>query len=86
MFVIQKLDNGYYFHKNGKIILFDNPQEAEAFLQSFHQYTMGRALQESHGNPETLFTITSVLNLIRIVEKDFEEEPTCGIVYFKDLY
>lgn len=83
MFVIMKVDDGYYFHNKGKIILFENPQEAEMFLQNFHQYSLQRLLAER--GPEGLFELQKIFQFLQIIEKNFEETPPCGIVHFHEL-
>lgn len=83
MFVIMKVDDGYYFHNKGKIILFENPQEAEMFLQNFYQYSLQRLLTER--GPEGLFELQKIFQFLQIIEKNFEENPPCGVVYFHEL-
>ena len=76
-----KLDN-YYFHYKGKIILFDNGNEAAAFIQSFLNYSMARASQE---NPMLVMQVMSLQNSLQIIEKDFIEEPKCGCINVNDI-
>ena len=83
MFVIQKQDNGYYFHKEGKIILFNTPEEVIAFINMFNQYCMQRLVSER--GPEGIFELHSVMPLLNIIEEDFEEIPPCGVINFEDI-
>ena len=83
MFVIQKQDDGYYFHNKGKIILFETPHEASNMLQGFYTYSMERMLQEQ--GPTGIFELQNLFRTLKIKEQDFEEEPLCGVILFKDL-
>ena len=83
MFVIQKQDDGYYFHKEGKIILFNTVEEAIMFIQMFNQYSTERLLSEQ--GPEGIFELHSVMPLLTIIEEDFVETPPCGVVNFEDI-
>ena len=83
MFVIKKRNDGYYFHQKGKIILFENPQEAEMLLQNFHQYSLQKLVEER--DPEGIFELQNVFSVLYIVEENFEEIPPCGVVYFHEL-
>lgn len=83
MFIIQKLDDGYYIHHKGKIILFESPQEAEMFLQNFHQYSLQRLLQEK--GAQGFFEVENTFSKLQIIEKVFEEIPPCGVVSFHEI-
>ena len=83
MFVIQKRDNGYYFHEKGKIILFETPEEANALLNSFYQYAIAKLVSET--GPQGIFEVQHIISAFNIIEKNFIETPPCGIVYFKDI-
>ena len=83
MFVIKKINDGYYFHKKGKIILFNTPQEAQAFFQAFRQFSIEKTLKEF--GPEALIEVEMTFAVIRVIEKDFEEIPPCRVVYFREL-
>ena len=83
MFVIMKVNDGYYLQNKGKIILFENPQEAEMFLQNFYQYSLQKLLTER--NPEGLFELQKIFQLLHIIEKNFEEDPPCGVIHFHEL-
>lgn len=83
MFVIQKMDNGYYFHDKGKIILFEDPREANAFIQAFHQYCAARLVAER--GPQGIFELHNTLATLTIIEKDFVETPPCGVITFSEI-
>lgn len=83
MFVIQKRNNGYYFHEKGKIILFEDPNEANAFIQMFHQYCAARLVSER--GPEGIFELHSLISTLVIVEEDFVETPPCGVITFSEI-
>ena len=83
MFVIKRIDNGYYFHEKGKIILFEDPNEANALINAFYQYAAARLVSER--GPQGIFEIQHVISALDIVEQDFIETPPCGVVYFKDV-
>ena len=83
MFVIQKMDNGYYFHDKGKIILFEDPNEANAFIQAFHQYCAARLVVEQ--GPQGIFELHNALSTLTIIETDFVEIPPCGVINFREL-
>lgn len=83
MFVIQKMDNGYYFHENGKIILFEDPNEANAFIQAFHQYCAERLISEQ--GPEGIFKLHNLISALAIIEADFVKTPQCGVITFSEV-
>ena len=48
MFVIKTGEN--YWHKDGQIILYQNPDEAKMHIQGFMEYAMNRIMQEAGPN------------------------------------
>lgn len=84
MYVIMDTTSGYYFHKKGKIIVFERPEEAQWFLQSFQQYAINRHVQEQQ-NPMSIMVAQQIISKLAVVQKDFLETPECGIIMFKDL-
>ena len=84
MYVI-KHQNGYYFHKKGKIILCNTQEEAKLLLNGFFNYSTARIMNERNGNPMDIFEVHGVINNFFIAEQDFIEEPPCGIIKFQDL-
>lgn len=83
MYVIMDTTSGYYFHKEGKIILFNTVEEAIMFIQMFNQYSTERLLSEQ--GPEGIFELHSVMTLLTIIEEDFEEIPPCGVISFEEI-
>ena len=83
MFVIKKMNDGYYFHEKGKIILFEDPNEANALINAFYQYAAARLVSER--GPQGIFEIQHVMSALDIIEQDFIDTPECGVVYFKDV-
>lgn len=84
MYVIMDTASGYYFHKKGKIILFEQPEEAQWFLQGFQQYAINRHFQEQQ-SPFAIMEAQQIISNLAIIQKDFLETPECGIIMFKDL-
>lgn len=84
MFVIKDIDTKYYFHKDGKIILFERPEEAQHFLQAFQQYSVARYVQEQQ-SPFAILDAQQRLTRLSIIEQDFLETPECGIINYHDL-
>ena len=83
MFVIKKMNDGYYFHEKGKIILFEDPNEANALINAFYQYAAARLVSEE--GPQGIFELQHVMSTLDIIEQDFIDIPKCGVVYFKDV-
>lgn len=82
--IVIKHRNGYYFHKKGKIILFNTPEEANLILNKFLEYAIQRRINETQ-NPMAIIEVQQILNGFQIIEQDFMEEPKCGTVLFQDL-
>lgn len=83
MFVIMDINNGYFFHKKGKIILFETQEEAQAVLQGFYQYSVQRLLQTA--GPRGIFELQQVMSSLQVVIKNFEQEPECGVILFREI-
>lgn len=84
MFVIKNIQTGYYFHNKGRIILFENLDDASAFLNHFVQYAIGRRIQETQ-DPSEIITVHNVMSQTHILEKDFVETPECGVILFREM-
>ena len=82
--LVLKLPNGYYFHKKGKIILFNSADEAQYMLNGLLQYSINRKMQEQQ-DPFAIIKVQQVVNQFALIEQDFQEEPECGIVNFSEL-
>ena len=79
MFVIKKRNDGYYFHDKGKIILFEDPNEANAFIQAFHQYCAARLISEQ--GPEGIFKLHNLISALAIIEETgpLSQDQTFGM-------
>lgn len=84
MYVIRN-QKGYYFHKNGKIILCDTQEEAALLINGFLNYATARIMSERNGNPMDIFEVNGVVSGFFVTEKDFNEEPQCGTIKFQEL-
>lgn len=84
MYIIKDTTSGYYFHNKAKIILFEQPEEAQWFLQNFQQYAVTRYVQEQQ-SPFAIMKVQQIISNFAIVQKDFLETPECGVIMFKDL-
>ena len=84
MYVIRN-QKGYYFHKDGKIILCNTQEEASLLISGFFNYATSRIMSERDGNPMDIFEVNGVVNSFYITEKDFNEEPRCGTINFQEL-
>jgi hypothetical protein len=78
MLCIKDLSKNYYFQNKGKIILFENSDDAIYFLQNFMNYAMQRATQE---NPMLIFEVMGSQNTIKIIESDFDLDKVETIIY-----
>lgn len=83
--LILKLPNGYYFHKKGKIILFNSAEEAQFLLNRFLQYSIERKVQEHPGDPFAIMEVQQIVSQFALIEQDFQEEPKCGTIKFNEL-
>lgn len=86
MLYIIKYINGTYFHNNGRIILYESPEQAMRFLEAFINYAMNRLVQEGANQIEIMTVPMTVKNNSRIMEIDFDiDNVECGTVYAADL-
>ena len=82
--LVLKLPNGYYFHKKGKIILFNSADEAQYMLNGLLQYSINRKMQEEQ-DPFGIMTVQQTISQFALIERDFKEEPECGTINFSEL-
>ena len=74
-----------YFHKNGKIILFETPEEANEFLNYFIRYAIQRLHNEGRV-AEAMSAPMVITQQSRLTPVDFDiNTVNCGVVYCKDL-
>lgn len=74
-----------YFHKDGKIILFENPQEANEFINYLIHYSV-QQLQSEGRMGEAMSAPMIITQQSRLTPVDFDINAVeCGVVYCKDL-
>lgn len=71
MFIIRDNQSGLLFHKKQQIILFERPEDAQSFLQAFHQYAIQRMLEETQ-DPTSIFTVQNKLMHCEILQPPFD--------------
>lgn len=84
MYVIKQRD-GTYFHKDGKIILFENENQINEFLNYFIQYSVNRLAREGRKQEAMTAPMTIMSgSIVMPVDFDIETVP-CGVVWAGDL-
>lgn len=84
MYVIKKKD-GMYFHKDGKIILFENQRQINEFLNQFVQYSVNRLVREGRKQEAMTAPMTIMSGSIAMpVDFDIDTVP-CGVIWAGDL-
>ena len=84
MFTIMN-SNGEYFHKEGKIILFENQEEANNFINYFIRYSVQRLHNEGRAT-EAMSAPMVILQRSKLAPVDFDINAVeCGVVYCRDL-
>ena len=74
-----------YFHSQGKIIIFETPEEANAFVNAFVHYSVQRLQAEGRG-AEALTAPMIIMQESNLVPVDFDINTVeCGVVFCKDL-
>jgi len=69
-----------YYHNQGRIITFEDMQEASNFLDAFAQYAMKRAVSE---NVFLAGDVQQCIQSTTIIEKP--NSGTCGYISYDDL-
>ena len=84
MYVIKEKD-GTYFHKDGKIILFENQNQVNDFLNYFVKYSVDRLIREGRQR-EAMTAPTKIMmgSIVMPVDFDINTVP-CGVVWAGDL-
>lgn len=78
-------DGSSYFHDEGKIILFESPQEANNFINIFTQYSINRFAQEGL-QEEIMMASMKIMTRCRIAPVDFDvEKVECGTISAKEF-
>lgn len=84
MFTIMRL-NREYFHSQGKIIIFETPEEANAFINAFVHYSVQR-LQAEGRAAEAMTAPMIIMQESNLVPVDFDIDTVeCGVVFCRDL-
>ena len=84
MFTIMR-PNREYFSKDGKIILFETPEEANEFLNCLIHYAIQR-LQSEGRIGEAMSAPMVITQQSRLTPVNFDIHTVeCGVVYCKDL-
>lgn len=75
--------NNVYLHDHGKIILFNNQNEINYFVQNFLHYSEQRMMQEGR-----IFEVANVMNAannIKVEEWTDRMTCPCGTINYNDL-
>lgn len=84
MYVIKQKD-GTYFHKDGKIILFENENQINEFLNYFTKYSVDRLIREGRQNEAMSAPMKIMMgSIVMPVDFDIDTVP-CGVVWAGDL-
>lgn len=84
IYTIQQGD-GAYFHKDGKIILFESEGEVNEFLNCFAQYSVDRLSREGNMSKAVSAPIMIMSNsVVKPVDFDIDTVP-CGVIYARDM-
>lgn len=84
IFTLQQRD-GTYFHKDGKIIIFENENEINEFLNCFVQYSVDRLSREDRMREAMTAPMRIMTDSVaKPVDFDINTVP-CGIIYARDM-
>ena len=84
MFAILR-PNREYLHRDGKIILFESPEEANEFINALIQYSVQRFQSEGR-MMEAMSASMVIMREMNLVPVDFDIETVeCGVIYCKDM-
>ena len=84
IYTIQQRD-GTYFHKGGKIILFETDGEINEFLNYFVQYSVDRLSREGRMREAMTAPMRIMTESVAMpVDFDINTVP-CGIIYARDM-
>ena len=77
--------DGTYFHKGGKIIIFENENEINDFLNSFIQYSVDRLSREGRVT-EAMTAPMRIMSESITSPVDFNIDAVpCGVIYASDM-
>ena len=77
MFVIQDISTGLYFHKGGKIIIFETIEKAQWFHQNFFNWSMGQLLSQG----QAPFEAMTKQQVCQILPCDFTVDENVTIMF-----
>ena len=80
MFVI--MCDGLYFHKQGNIIIFEDPNQAASFADLFFQYAMQRMLEEQ--GPFSIPQVMQKRAAAAVIPVDFDIS-SCKTIMFSEI-
>ena len=84
MYVIKQRD-GTYFHKEGKIILFESENEINEFLNCFVQYSVDRLSREGRVH-EAVSAPMRIMSESIAMPVDFNiDTVSCGVIWARDM-
>ena len=84
MYVIKQRD-GSYFHKDGKIILFENERQINEFLNYFVQYSVDRLAREGR-RQEAMTAPMQIMSGSIAMPVDFDINTVpCGVIWASDM-
>jgi hypothetical protein len=84
MYVIKQRD-GTYFHKDGKIILFENQNQINEFLNYFTQYSVNKLVREGRRN-EAMTAPMQIMSGSIVMPVDFDiNDVPCGVIWAGDM-
>lgn len=84
MYVIKQRD-GTYFHKDGKIILFENENQINEFLNYFTKYAVNRLVNEGRQH-EAMSAPMRIMSESIVMPVDFDINTVpCGVIWAGDM-
>ena len=84
IYIIQQKD-GTYYHKDGKIIIFESEQEINEYLNCFIQYSADRLAREGR-TMEAMSAPMVIMSESNITPVDFDINTVpCGVIFAKDM-
>ena len=85
MLYVIKQQDGTYFHKDGKIILFESKSEINQFLNIFTQYSVNRLTRERRMS-EAMSAPIRIMSESMAIPIDFDiNKVECGTIYAKEI-
>ena len=85
MYIIMH-SSGLYFHKKGKIILFDSQEQAQYFLNGFIQYSTNEFARQGDMGMAMKAPIIIMQECGIILANENIEDVECGVVYARDFF